>query len=64
VQVLTLAAGQCVPWHYHPEICNWARSNDDRSWPREERSKTGNPVHSLVARLKAEMRRLRTFDPR
>ena len=20
VQVLTLAAGQCVPWHYHSEI--------------------------------------------
>ena len=20
VQVLTLAAGQCVPWHYHTEI--------------------------------------------
>jgi len=20
VQVLTLAAGQCVPWHYHTEV--------------------------------------------
>ena len=31
VQVLTLAAGQCVPWHYHSEIS--ANGGRDASAP-------------------------------
>jgi len=40
VQVLSLAAGQCVPWHYHSEIndsfvcLEWAHGGRHRLRPR------------------------------
>jgi hypothetical protein len=48
VQVLSLAAGQCVPWHYHSEISDSFVCLDGGPW-WSRRGRRGTPIGSWRA---------------